>query len=581
MSDQQTRPMAVPPNRGWQPPPGAVSGPSMSPDADPDLDPEAEYGYEFDDTGDPTQASGARLGRASGLMALGTIASRGTGFVRTVAIAAAIGIHSVGNAYNVANTTPNIIYDLLLGGVLTSVVVPVLVRASKEDEDGGRKFANSLLTLVAIGLTVVAVLGILVAPVIARIYLGNGPEQELATTFIRWFLPQIVFYGLGATIGAILNIRGRFGAPTVTPVLNNLVVIAVAVLFIVLPGNRPPTIPLSSTQITVLGLGTTLGVIVMTVALLPSLRASGFRYRPQIDLRHPGLRRAVRLAGWVLVYVVASQVAFFVVTRLASDTRSFSVYTNAYQLFQLPHAIIAVSLITALLPRMSAHATDQRLDLVRDDLSVGLRMSAVVLIPAALGLFALARPLSIAIFAHGATTVSDGAYIGATLAAFAVALVPFSAFQLQLRAFYAMADSRTPALVMCCVAVVNIAAGFALAAALPGRERAVGLAVALGLSYAVGAAVCARLLTMRLDGIDGSRVLQTSVRSLVAGGIGAAVAYAVCTGLRAGLGHGVMGSLVGVLLGATVGGALYLLAAWRMTDELRGVAAIVGGRFHR
>ena len=211
-----------------------------------------------------------RIGRASAVMALGTVASRGTGFLRTVAITAAIGTHYVGDAYNVANTTPNIIYDLLLGGILTSVVVPVLVRANKEDQDGGDGFASSLLTLVAIGLTIFTVIGMIIAPLIARLYIADTAEVSLATTFMRWFLPQIVFYGIGATIGAILNIRGRFAAPTLAPVLNNLVVIAMAVTFIFLPGPRPPTLHgITQTQITLLGAGTTLGVIVMTLALLP------------------------------------------------------------------------------------------------------------------------------------------------------------------------------------------------------------------------------------------------------------------------------------------------------------------------
>jgi putative peptidoglycan lipid II flippase len=526
--------------------------------------------------------STTRLGRASGIMALGTVASRGTGFLRTVAITAAIGTHAVGDAYNVANTTPNIIYDLLLGGVLTSVVVPVLVRASKEDEDGGERFASSLLTLVALGLTLFTVVGLLIAPLIARIYLANAAAVSLASTFMRWFLPQIVFYGIGATIGAILNIRGRFGAPMVTPVLNNLVVIAIAIVFIFLPGPRPPTLAgLTTTQIAVLGAGTTLGVIAMTLALLPSLRASGFRYRPRLDLRHPGLRQAARLAGWVLVYVAVSQLSYFVVTRLATGTVAFTTYSNAYQLFQLPHAIVAVSLITALLPRMSSHAADRRLDLVRGDLSLGLRMSAVVLVPAALGLFALARPLAVTVFAHGATSVSDASRIGATLAAFAVALVPFSAFQLQLRAFYAMADSRTPALVMCAVAAVNIASGLLLAALLPDRERAVSLALAFALSYAAGATICFRLLTRRLRGVEGRRITRTVVRSGVAGALAAGIAYAIAGFVRALVGSGVTGSLLGVVAGTLVGGAFYAVAAWRMTEELRAVASLAGARFRR
>ena len=529
-----------------------------------------------------TAPDNAGLGRASGVMALGTVASRGTGFLRTAAITAALGVGAVGDSYNIANTTPNIIYDLLLGGVLTSVIVPVLVRASKEDEDGGERFASSLLTLVAIGLAAIAVIGLLIAPLIAHIYLPNGAEIPLATTFMRWFLPQIVFYGIGATIGAILNIRGRFGAPMITPVLNNLVVIAVAIIFIVMHGHGAPTLTsLSGVQITVLGAGTTLGVIVMTLALLPSLRASGFHYRPRLDLHHPGLRQAARLGSWVLVYVAVSQVSYLVVTRLAAGPVAFTVYTNAYQLFQLPHAIIAVSVITALLPRMSAHAADQRLDLVRDDLSTGLRMSAVVLVPAALGLFALAQPLSISLFAWHSTTVAGAGRIGGALAAFAVALLPFSAFQLLLRGFYAMADSRTPALVMCAVAGVNIASALVLSAAIPSRDRAVALALSFALSYAVGAAICFRLLHVRLRRIDGRRITRTVVRAAVPGIAAAAIAYGLSAAIRSALGHGVSGSLLGVVLGVAVGGAVYLIVAWRMTDELRSVASLVGGRFGR
>jgi putative peptidoglycan lipid II flippase len=230
---------------------------------------------------------------------------------------------------------------------------------------------------------------------------------------------------------------------------------------------------------------------------------------------------------------------------------------------------------------MSSHAADERLDLVRSDMSLGLRMSAVVLVPAALGLFALARPLAVTLFAHHATTVADATRIGAALAAFAAAVLPFSAFQLQLRAFYAMADSRTPAFVMCGVAVVNIVSGLVLANVLPDRQRAVALALSFALAYAFGAAVCFRLLRRRLGGVDGPRIGRTVVRAAVGGGIAAAIAYAISTVLRSAVGHGVFGSLLGVLAGALVGGAFYLFAAWRMTEELPAVVSLIGGRVRR
>lgn len=525
----------------------------------------------------------ASLGRASGIMALGTLASRVTGFLRTVALTAALGTALVGDAYNVANTTPNILYDLLLGGVLTSVVVPVLARAAREDDDQGQAFASSLLTLVVLGLSVVTVLGVVAAPLIVKLYISRPEQAELATTFLRYFLPQVVFYGIGATIGAILNLRNRFAAPMATPVLNNLIVIGTCIVFLAVADIRPDRIDsLSSGEIALLGIGTTLGIVVMTLALLPSLRASGFRYRPRLDLRHPGLRTAGRLAGWVLVFVVTSQVSLFVVTRLATEGVAYTTWFNAYQLFQLPHAIIAVSVITALLPRMSRHAAEERLDLVRDDLSTGLRLAAVVIVPAALGLFVLATPIAVAIFAHGATSVADAGRIGAALSAFAVALVPFSGFQLQLRAFYALADSRTPALINFAVAGTNIVAALTLSSLLPDRSRAVALALAFAAAYLVGSLVCSALLVRRLSGLDASRILRSIARAAAAGALAALLAYLVSRGVQALLGEGSAGSMVAVVAAGLVGGVAYLLIALRLrVEELTALSTMVRARLGR
>jgi putative peptidoglycan lipid II flippase len=524
------------------------------------------------------------LGRASGTMAVGTIASRASGFLRTVAIAAAIGTMQVGDAYNVANTAPNILYDMLLGGVLSSVIVPVLVRVSKEEPDGGERFASSLLTLVAIGLAAAVAIGMFVAPVIINVYLaGSSSEKSLSVTFLRWFLPQVLFYGVGATIGAILNVRQSFAAPMFTPVLNNVIVIATCIVFIFLPGPRPPTIiGMSSTQIAVLAGGTTLGVVVMTIGLLPSLRAVGFRYRPTLDLRHPALRQAGRLASWTLLYVAVTQLGYLVIVRLSSGKTAYTVYTYGYQIFQLPHAIIAVSVITALLPRMSAHAADGRRDLVREDLSTGMRLTAVALVPAALALLALGRPIGVAIFNHGAVGYSDALRIGDVLAAFALALLPFSLFQLQLRAFYAHQDSRTPALVNVGVVATNVVAALALSQVMSGANRAVALAFAFAISYVVGAAVSTLLLRRRLGGIDGTRIARLVTQVTVAGGLGAVTASVVAAGVRGLLGHGSLGSGIAVVLACGIGGVVYVAVVLRMRlPELSALAGTLRNRFAR
>lgn len=532
-------------------------------------------------TGKGGAKAGVGLGRASGTMAIGTIASRASGFLRTVAIAAAIGVASVGDAYTAANTTPNVLYDLLLGGILTSAIVPVLVRASKEDPDGGDGFASSLVTLTVLGLGVAVVLGMFAAPQIIGLYIkGDEGQKALAADMLRWFLPQVLFYGVGATLGAVLNTRQSFAAPMFAPVLNNLVVILTCVVFIFAPGDRPPTVDgITDAQTYILAGGTTLGVIVMTVALLPAVRAVGFRYRPRLDLRHPGLRAAYRLAGWTLLYVVVSQLGFVVITKLATGGQVLTIYQNAYQIFQLPYAIIGVSVVTALLPRMSNHAAAGKDALVREDLSTATRMTVTAIVPSALFLLALGRPIAVAIFHHGAVEYESAVRIGDALSAFAVALVPFSLFQVQLRAFYAYRDSRTPALVNIGVVATNVVAAVTLSQLADVEHRAVVLPLGFSLAYLIGLAATTVLLRRRLGGIDGNRIARVTTRVSVTAGIGAVLASVIADGLRDLLGTGWLVSAFAVVLGLAVGGVVFVVVSVRSgLYEMTALMRMVGGR---
>ncbi|CUU57303.1 putative peptidoglycan lipid II flippase [Parafrankia irregularis] len=529
-------------------------------------------------------AKSAGLGRASGIMAIGTIASRATGFLRTVAISAAIGVGVVSNAYTTANTTPNVLYDLLLGGILTSAVVPVLVRASKEDPDGGDGFASSLVTLTVLGLGAAVVLGMILAPEIIGIYMhGNDPAKKaLATDLLRWFMPQVLFYGVGAVLGAILNTRQSFAAPMFAPVLNNLVVIATCVAFFLVPGDRPPTVDgITDAQTFVLAGGTTLGVIIMTVALLPTVRAVGFRYRPRLDLRHPGLRSAYQLAGWTLLYVLVSQLGFAVITNLTNDKHSevTTIYQNAYQLFQLPYAIIGVSVVTALLPRMSNHAAAGKTALVREDLSTATRMTVTAIVPSALFLLALGRPIAVTIFNHGAVDVAGAVRIGDSLSAFAIALVPFALFQVQLRAFYAYRDSRTPALVNIGVVATNIVAALVLSHLAAPEHRAVVLPLGFALAYMIGLVATTVLLRRKLGGIDGNRVARVTTRVSVTAGIGAVLASVIADVVRDLLGHGWLGSGIAVVIGLVAGGLAFVVISVRSgLYEMTALMRMVGGK---
>ncbi|HLI56264.1 MAG TPA: murein biosynthesis integral membrane protein MurJ, partial [Actinomycetota bacterium] len=410
-------------------------------------------------------------------MAVGTLISRATGFLRTLIIAAAIG-EIVGDAYNIANTVPNIVYELLLGGVLTSVVVPLLVSAAQTDGDNGEAYAQRLLTVVVVGLGFASVLAVALAPAIIHAYFGGSRHDArsiaIGIVFARFFLPQIFFYGVGALLGAILNVRGSFAPPMWAPILNNLVVIVTGALFIAVTRvSQVDAGRLTTGQEYLLAIGTTVGVIAQTVALFPALRSVHFRLRLRLDLRGAGLTKAARLAGWVFVYVGANQLAYLEISRLANSGPhgAYSVYTYAFLLVLLPHSVVAVSVITALLPRMSRSAGEGRTAAVATDLASGVTLSAVILIPAAFASIVLGPLIGAVLFAHHALGLSTGRLVGATLAAYAISLVPFSAFQLQLRAFYALHDTRTPALVNIALAVINVGADLVATAVFPAREQ--------------------------------------------------------------------------------------------------------------
>lgn len=531
------------------------------------------------------------LVRASRTMAVGTLFSRGTGFLRVAAIGAAIGARQAGDAYNIANVLPNIVYDLLLGGVLTSVVVPLLVSAARRDPDGGRAYTQRLLTLIGLVLGLTSVIAVLAAPLLIGLY-GRlvGEQRDAAVTFARYFLPQIFFYGVGATIGAVLNSRGRFAAPMWAPVLNNLVVLATVAVYFTLPRARPGEL-LSTAQTLTLALGTTAGIVVQTVALLPSLRASGFRWRPRFDFRGTGLGPAGRLAGWVLLYVVVNQLGFLVVVRLATaagrasgatTAAGYSPYSYAFAIFSLPHAVVAVSVITALLPQMSRHAEDGRPGALRAALSSGLRLAAVVLVPAAVAFVVLGPLVGTVVFNHGRVGVADARQIGLVLAAFAVGLVPFSAFQLHLRAFYALQDTRTPALVNIAVNAVMVAVDLVLYAVLPAESRVIGLALGYAASYAAGFGLTNAVLRRRLPVRRDGRVLQTHVRLLVAALVAAAPTYAAAQLTGRAVGTGAAGSTVALTVALLVGSVCYVLVARRLrVAEVAALAAGLSLRRHR
>jgi len=523
-------------------------------------------------------------------MAIASAASRLTGFLRSLAITAAVGLALFADGYNTANVLPNIVYELLLGGVLTSVVVPLLVHAQEFDADRGVAYAQRLLSLATAGLAVATLLATVAAPLLAAAYVpgAGGPKEQLTTVFAYLLLPQIFFYGLGAMIGAVLNTRGVFGAPAWAPVLNNVVVIAVAGLFaVVTRGQALPTqAELSDPEVLLLGLGTTLGIIVQAVVLLPALRRSGFRWRWRLEPRDARLGEAGTLAVWVFGYVAVSQVGYLVQVRLANavgdGAPGFAVFVNASLLFQMPYGILGVSLLTALMPRMSRAAARGDRDRVIDDLSLGSRLSALALLPVTALFIVLGPAIGTVVYGHGRAGVGEAREVGTVLAVSAFGLVPFAITMLQLRVFYAIKDARTPTLVNVAMVAVKIVLSLGVATVLPDRHVVAGLAVATSVSYVVGAVLGEALLRRRLGHLDTRRLLRASGGVLVLSVLAGLAAWAVLAVIRSSLGLGPAASVVAVVLGSAA--ALTVLVAstlvWRSTEldaVLRGLRSRTDG----
>lgn len=547
----------------------------------------------------PPKSGGRAAGilKSSALMAAGTLVSRLTGFVRSLVITAALGAAMLGDSFTIAYTLPTMIYILTVGGGLNSVFVPQLVRSMKDDEDGGEAYANRLLTLVMVVLGLIVALAVFAAPLLIRMMslpIANEPAaNSVAVTFARYCLPTIFFMGVHVVMGQILNARGKFGAMMWTPVLNNIVMIFTFGLFIWVYGTSAEsrmgveTIPAEGVRL--LGIGTLLGLVVQALAMIPYLREAGFRFRPRFDWKGHGLGKTIKLAKWTVLFVLANQAGVLVVTQLATsagkladkDGSGFLAYSNAQLIWGMPQAIITVSVMAALLPRISRAAHDNDPGAVRDDISQGLRNSAVAIVPVAFTFLALGLPMCTLLYASSGTEAARS--MGFILMAFGLGLIPYSVQYVVLRGFYAYEDTRTPFYNTVIVAAVNAAASALCYVILPAHWAVVGMAASYGLAYAVGVGIAWRRLSNRLGGdLDGARVVRTYARLCLAAIPAAVVGGSVGFALLQALGDGAGGSVVALVCGSVVLIGIFFVAAKKMRiEELNGMVGMVRGRLGR
>ncbi|HSK37641.1 MAG TPA: murein biosynthesis integral membrane protein MurJ, partial [Actinomycetota bacterium] len=406
------------------------------------------------------------LARSTALMATGTLLSRITGLLRVTVLVATLGVGEsrLADVYNVANTTPNIIYELVLGGILSSIFVPVFVEVrSTRGQRQAWHVARATMTIAIAGLGLLAAVTMVAAPWSIRLYVHSGSPAERAQAIevggqlLAMFMPQIVFYGVGAVMTGLLNAHRRFGVPMFAPILNNLVVIAVGLAFHALVGQQVPQLgEVTTGQKLLLGLGTTAGVAAMTLVQWPFLRRLGFRFHFVWNWRDKAIRKMATLSAFTVGYVITNQLGYLLVPILAYGVQGgYTAYSTAFIFFQLPHGVFAVSVMTALLPPLSEQAVARDWSAFRATLARGIRLTAAVLLPAALGYLALAGPIVRLLLEHGVVTEESTELLVPVLMVFVLGLVPFSTFQLVLRAFYALQDTRTTFLVNLAAVGVN------------------------------------------------------------------------------------------------------------------------------
>ncbi len=520
-------------------------------------------------------SGGHRLVRSSAVVGAGTALSRATGLLRVGAIAFALGATSVADTFNVANMAPAIVYELILGGVLSATLVPVFVEHLDDPDDDA---ASAIVTVAIVGLAALTLVGVLAAPLVMRV-LGllvsdelRGDQIALGTSLLRLLVPQILFFGFVALASAILNARQRFAAPAFAPVLNNIVVITAFLAFAQIVGNDVSLdrVRGDTGLVLLIGLGTTAGIASMALALVPAVRRAKVRLRPLFAWRHPAVRKVVRLSGWTFGYVLANQVALLVVLILAfSREGEVSAYQYAFIFFQLPHGLFAVSIMTAITPDLARSATRRDWLQLRDRFSYGFRLMGLLVLPTSVGFFVLTLTVDTDVLAVGEFSTASAALTADTLAAFALGMFMFSAYLYSLRSFYAMQDTRTPFLLNCFENGVNLVFALALFPSLGVR----GLALAWSIAYVFGMVATLAVLRRRLGSLDGRRMAASVGRMLVACAVLAAVVWA----LVAGFGTSTRSRAVVVVTVAVLAGASVYFLALRMlrVDELRGLAGLL------
>jgi putative peptidoglycan lipid II flippase len=498
--------------------------------------------------------------RSNLIVAVGTALSRVTGLIRVMVLGIVIGQTALADAYNAANSSPNAIYELLLGGVLSASLVPLFTKLAEERDDEG---TTAVVSVSVVAMSVLTVAAVLAAPWIFHLYsispsasVDAGEFRRAGTLLARIFLIQIFFYGLTSLGTSMLNARRRFFAAAWAPVLSNLVII-VSLLIVpsVIDGDDVAlgdVLDNSALRLT-LGFGSTLGIAVMAFALYPALKRAKAPTGFTTNFRHPAVKKLMSLSGWTLGYAAANQVAVVFIQNFALNRGEGQqdAYNKAFTFFVLPHGLLAVSIATTFVPELARFVTRRDKAAFIERSSLGIRMVALLTLPAGFGLFVLRRPIIGAILQHGNFTGEDALATSRVLGGFALGLVGFSVYLFVLRGFYAHQDARTPFIINLAENALNIV----LAWVLVGRYGVLGLGLSFGIAYLLSAAWALLVLSYKVPGLSLRAIYLSLWRMLLAAVVMAEVVWLIAHNLGANSGTG---SVVRVVAGTFTGTVVYV-----------------------
>lgn len=491
--------------------------------------------------------------------------SRATGFVRVLAIGAALGTTFLGNTYQSSNLVSNLLFEVLAAGLLSAPLVPTFVAlldtGRREDAE---RLAGNLLGLALAALAVLVVVLALASATVMRVLTAGVTDPALRAeevrlgAFLLWFfLPQVLLYCTGAVASALLNADRRFAAVAASPVANNVVVTATMVVYVAMRHGRT-ALAMGTGARLVLAVGTTLGVLAMTAVPMTALRRRHLTIRLGLDWRHEGLATVARIGAWGGVLLAGTQVLIGITLVLANRVAGGVVaYQIAFTFYLLPFALVAHPIFTALYPRLSADASAGRWTEFARDVGLGVRQTVLIVTPAAALLAALGQP-ALRLLRLGALHSDDADLVARVLAAYALGLAGYALFQLLARASTATGDARLPALIGLGVTVLGAVLMVAGSSAATGGNRVVVLGLAHSIAMTAGAVVLFVLVRRRVG-----RPLQSAVAA-----IGQSVMIGAATWAAASTGAAVIGtdgrgqSALALMAGAACGAAAGLVVAW-------------------